>query len=110
MPKKALEGFVEILHKGDFDLVYKYSVNLKPAAPVDSYGSGGASDTPEYTKQIDVFYSKDGKTLEPLKGKKELLALFGDKSSKMKAYTKENKVKLREFDSMQAMIAYYQSL
>lgn len=104
-----VKGFIEYLMKGDLELAYKYNVKLKPAEKTTTYGTGGSA-VPGYTLNVMLFASTDGKTLIPVKSKKDLLALFGDKSSQMKAYTKKNKVKLRDHDAMTALVEYYESL
>lgn len=105
---RSLGGFVEIIHQGDFDLVYRHTSKFKPAEARPNYGS--TNPDPEYIKQVDLLSATDGKELTAVRNKKELLTLFNDKASEMKKYFKENKVKLRNFESMVNTVEHYKGL
>lgn len=102
---RHLVGFVEALHQGDFDLVYRYTVSLKQADARPVYGVNTGEDA-EFVTAIQLYSAKGG-VLTEIKSKKDLLNLFGDKASEMKAYSKKNKIKIRDYQSMANAINHY---
>lgn len=105
---RSMGGFVEVIHEGKFDLLYRYSSKYKPAENRPNYGSNDSS--PAYIKQVDLLATSENNNLTAVKNKKELLSLFNDKAAEMKRYFKDNKVKLRDFDSLKETVKHYKGL
>jgi len=103
------KGFVEVLHKGDFNLIYRHSILVKTSDSL-GYGTVNSNAETKYLKKIDLLCSSEDKGFTKINNRKSILAFFGDKENLMNAYMKKNKVKLKEYNSISGLLTYYKSL
>jgi hypothetical protein len=102
-----LKGFVEVLVDGPVRLVKRRYVLVKDPDYNPALNSG--SRDVKIIKQSELYYLKDGQLFE-VKGKKKLLAFFGDKSPEMEKFMKVNALFPNDEKSLIRIFTHYNSL
>ncbi len=102
-----LRGFFELLVEGPSPLLKKYYVIVKDPDYQPALNTG--SRNTRITKRTDLYFAKDDEVFE-VKGKKKLLAAFGDKSSAMEKFMKDNALYPNDEKSVIRIFKYYNSL
>jgi hypothetical protein len=102
-----LRGFFEVLVDGPSPLLKKYYVIVK--APDYQPALNTGSRNTRITKRSDTFFAK-GDELVEVKGKKKLLAAFGDQAGAMEKFMKERALFPNDQASLITIFTHYNSL
>ncbi len=107
MDGTPLRGFFELLVDGPSPLLKKFYVIVKDPDYHPALSSG--SRNTRITKHSDLYYAK-GEEVYEVKGKKKLLASFGDKADAMEKFMKDNSLYANEERSLIAIFTHYNAL
>lgn len=103
-----LIGFVKVLSNGKLQLLEMYKLEIIKPSYNPSLEVGDRNS--HLVKKSSLLYSKDGKELVKVKGKKDVLPLFESQKEKMDAYIKANKLDLKDQEDLKNAFDYYNSL
>jgi len=104
------QHFFQVLVDGDNSLIKKQRVRYIDAKVANS--GYDIAKPANYKRMKDEYYlALDNKTLVKLpKSKKGFMNAFGDKSSKIKSYMKENKLGYKKEKDLAKIVTYYNTL
>jgi hypothetical protein len=102
-----LRGFFEVLVDGPSPLLKKYYVIVKAPDYQPALNSG--SRNTKVTKRSDLYFAKGDEVYE-VKGRKKLLAAFGDRAPAMEKFMKDNSLFPNDEKSIFTIFTYYNSL
>jgi hypothetical protein len=102
-----LKGFLQVLVDGPVPLFKRHTLIIKEPDYHPALNAG--SHDSKIIKNSDLLYASDNKLLKA-KGKKKILASFGDKASQVENYLKENPASFTEEDGLIKIFTYYNSL
>jgi hypothetical protein len=94
------DGYYEVVYEGPSELIIKHYSKVYLRDAIDEY------------KYFDQKYVLSGNAFRKVSNLKELLALFGDQSQKVRDYIHNDKIKFRKADKNQisAILKYYDTL
>ena len=102
-----LKGFLEVLVDGPVQLLKRFYLIIKDPDYNPAIGAG-SRDT-RISMHFDFYYASENKMFE-IKGKKKLLASFGNKASEVETFMKANSVSASSPEGMVKIFTYYNSL
>lgn len=102
-----LTGFFEVLVAGQTPLFKRHTVIVKDPDYHPSLNAG--SRDVQISRRSD-YYAAFGKEVTLVKGKKKILASFGDKAAEVEAFIKTNKLSASERNGLIHIFTYYNSL
>ncbi len=102
-----LVGFFQVLVEGPAPLLKKYYAQVRDP-DYNPALSAGSRDT-RIVKYSDLYCAR-GEEVIKAKGKKAIMAFFGDRAEQMRAYMKSNSLFLGEEAHMRVIFQYYNSL
>ncbi|MEM9328433.1 MAG: hypothetical protein AAGA85_22385 [Bacteroidota bacterium] len=104
---QQLQGFFEILNRGEVTLLKKYEIGLERA---NDFGidPGIDNSNDQMVLKWSFYYSKDGQRVQPLgKSRKNILEVFAPYENKMKDFIKENHLKWKDPSYLSPAFDYY---
>ncbi len=101
-----LKGLFEVIVEGPMMMFRAHTVHLKDPDYVPTLNSGSRDF--QIIKETEIFCTKDNELVK-VKNKKKLLSLFGDRSSEMEAYMKENKLGT-DVKDLSKVVSHYNEL
>jgi hypothetical protein len=102
-----LIGFFEIVTEGQVELLLYRTLILDEGYYSVTHDAGNRND--EYKIKENMYLSSDQGLLE-VKGKKELYKFFGEHSSEIKRFIKNNNLRLKQTNELARVIDYYNRL
>jgi hypothetical protein len=103
-----LLGFLELLTDGQNKLFARHLIETKKAYYVDALAVGNRSDEKYKVEKYFALLNRDFKELP--KNKKEIVALFGDKTKSMEEYISKNKLNVKKREDLIKLIEFSNSL
>ena len=103
--------FYEVIYDGKSTLVVRHQIKL--TKKTNNAGSYGANDMQGSAfKKLETYFLMDatGKIFEISLTKKSLTSALGSHEEELKAFIKENKLKVREKIDLATLLEYYDSL
>lgn len=102
------EGYLILLHQGECQLFQKNYKYYKEGTP--SNGIVPATAPSIADKPAVYLIGLSGKLPQPIRSKKELLDLFGERSQAMEDFIRKEHISLRRGGDLQKLAAYYDTL
>jgi hypothetical protein len=98
-----VNGFGQVLYKGNIYLIYKHIKRIQQLAVDNKYD--------EFYKQQTLYILKEGKFYK-VNGRKDLINILSDKKQKVQVYMRENKLRIKKKEpaSYIPVLKYYDTL
>lgn len=105
---KRDQGFLQLLINGNASLYVKSEVIFQEPTEAAAYKEPGPA---KYINKSDSYYIKVGNEIpQKVRGKKEIIELFQKHENEIAHFIKENKIKLRNSESLKELVKYYNTL
>ena len=98
------EGFFEVLSDGKIPLFKRTSIEIKKGNYRPELAVGNKND--QIIKKVKFFYMKDD-NITPIRGAKQLPAVFGARAEEMKTFMRTNSISVREERHLKALFDHY---
>lgn len=101
-----MSGLLEVVQDGKVPLIKKTTLWVKRPDYIPAFDVGNRDE--KIYKRENFYYAK-GKEVFEIKRKKDLLAIFGDKSNDVEEFIKINRLNVKEEYGLQNVFEYYNS-
>lgn len=104
---KMKNGLMEVLYEKKSKLLKLYTCRIEKGAETSGYQE---KEKDKFLIKETLYYQLNDGSLMPLpRPKKELYQIFGNESSKMEKFVKEQKLKIKEEKDLAKIFTYYDS-